>query len=183
MVKRSEASQDPYYKELHRLLATAGSGTQLYKAIVNAPFHDQLRAIQMDLGIVVLLFSNRTTGTIDRIALSDTYSAQGAVRMSAKPFEKIKIPLGHKTNLIAKAIASGKPQQTDDWRYLFVPALTARQAHFNQAGAGIECSLVCPLPGKKEGAMIFSFYQPLANIQAEHYAFIEFYIELVARQL
>src|SRR5207253_8708356 len=68
-----------------------------------------------------------------------TPAADGAVKMSEKPFADIKIPLAHKRNIIAKAIASGEPQMTADWELLFVPALSAQAARYNQAGAGIEC--------------------------------------------
>ncbi|HUP26405.1 MAG TPA: hypothetical protein VM124_02025 [Candidatus Limnocylindrales bacterium] len=174
---------DPYYQTLQDMLATNQDEPQLFQTIVNAPFHDKLRAIQLDLGIVVLLLANKQSKTIDRIALSDTFSAQGAVRMSAKPFKDIKIPLGHKTNIIAQAIATAELQQTDNWYYLFVPALTREEAHFNQAGAGIECSLVQPLKGAKTGAMIFSFYQPLPKIGNEHREFVDYYSKLVATKL
>ena len=180
----ARTGSDPYYQKMSAILSASNKNdAQLFKAAVNAPFHDKLRALEIDLGATVLLLVNNEHKTIDRIALSDTASAQGAVRMSAKPFEKIKIPLSHKGNLIAKAVETGKPQSTDDWRYLFVPALTAREAHFNQAGAGIESSYIYPLKGRRSGAMIFSFYQPLQNIGKEHLQFMRYYSELVASNL
>lgn len=175
---------DPYYQKMPVILdASNKNDAQLFKAVVNAPFHDKLRALEIDLGAIVLLLVNHDHKTIDRIALSDTASAQGAVRMSAKPFEKIRIPSGHKGNLIARAVETGKPQSTEDWRYLFAPVLTASEAHFNQAGAGIESSYIYPLKGKRDGAMIFSFYQPLQNIGNEHLQFMQYYSELVATNI
>lgn len=177
-------NQDPYFEELKRIIQTAWkSESELYKAIVNAPFHNPLRALEYDLGAVVLLLVNQSKKTIDRVALSDTLSAQGAVRMSAKPFEKIKIPIGHKVNLIARAIETGKPQITQDWKFLFVPALTAREAQFNQAGAGIETSCIYPVKGSVNGALIFSFFQPQLNIGSEHTHFMQSYSSLVERIL
>lgn len=174
---------DVYNNKIKSILASASNEAELYKAIVNAPFHDLLRALQIDLGTIVLLLVNTKTKTIDRIALSDTEAARGAVRMSNKPFEKIKIPLSHKTNIISKALATSQPQNTEDWRYLFAPALNAQEAHFNQAGAGIESSYVYPVSGKKTGALIFSLYQPISNISNEHTDFMQFYSKLVTEKI
>lgn len=161
----------------------ASSRQAFHQAVVDAPFHDAFTAISIDLGITVLLLVNRAEGMIDRIALSKTAMADRAVEMSAKPFAEIRIPLNHPRNIIAKAIKTGQLQQTDDWPVLFVPALTAQQARFNQAGAGIECSVVHPLKVRDGGAMIFSFFQPPQNLTKDHYRFVHDYSALVSRSL
>lgn len=162
----------------------SASQPQLHQAIVNAPFQDKLFSTHLGLGIVVLLLVNPETKTIDRIALSDTYPAQGAVRMSAKPFKEITIPLDHAHNLIAKAIQQGARQLTADWKYLFIPDLTPREARFNQAGAGIECSYVYPLIGPKgKGAIIFSYFEPPDKVGPEQQYFMESYNALVFDRL
>jgi len=174
----------PYYKKLHTILQDAPTMEHLLDAIVNAPFHELRRSMHLDLGIVVLLMVNAKDKTIDRIALSNTPAADGAVKMSEKPFGDIKIPLAHKRNIIARAIATGEHQVTADWELLFVPALSAQAARFNQAGAGIECSQVYPLKNAGEGgALIFSFFQPARNIGPEHVAFMEAYSGMVAEVL
>ncbi len=184
MARKVAVERSRYYKQLKALLNAAQNKEGLYEAIVNAPFRDRLKATEIDLGILVLLMVNSKTKNIDRIALSDTEHAEGAVNMSAKPFKAIKIPMDDEDNIIAKAIRSGQPQMTTDWKYLFVPAMTARQARFNQAGAGIECSIVYPLRGLKHGgAMIFSFFQPPENFTNEHKAFADAYSKLVADKL
>jgi hypothetical protein len=169
----------PYFQKIEEILSTATARAELYKAIVNAPFHDLRQTTHLDLGIIVLLLANKGKGTIDRIALSDTEPAQGAVKMSEKPFNDIKIPLGHESNIIAQAIATGEPQNTHDWQLLFVPALSKEAARYNQAGAGIECSYVYPLKGKNGGALIFSLFQPGSLIDDSHRAFMQSYAELV----
>lgn len=157
---------------------------EIYQAIVDLPFDDKQNALNLDLGIVVLLLVNQAAGTIDRIALSDTVMAQGAVEMSSKPFKKIRIPLGHPDNIIAHAIETGRVQQTEDWRDLFAPDLTPQQARLNQSGAGIESSLVTKLKVDDGGALIFSFFQPLANLHKDqHYDFAKQYSNLVSRVL
>ena len=154
-----------------------------FQAIVDAPFFDKVQATHLDLGIVVLLLANTTTQTIDRVALSDTELAKGAIKMSAKPFKSIKIPLGHAENIIAAALSDNKPHETDDWRYLFVPALTPQAARYNQSGAGIECSIVYPLQVREGAALIFSFFQPPDNIGADHQNFISYYTALATHAL
>ena len=137
-----KALGDTYYAELSSILSNAQSEDSILSAVVNAPFHDRLIAAKMGLGIVVLLLVNHGTKTIDRVALSDTDGAKGALRMSVKPFHAIKIPLKSKQNIIAKAIREQECQQTTNWAPLFVPALTPQEANLNQAGAGIELSLI-----------------------------------------
>lgn len=152
---------------------------QLFQSIVDTPFADALGATSIDLGIIVILLVDKSHNTINRIALSKTHMAKKAVEMSAKPFKKILIPLGYPSNIIAVAIESNKIQETSDWQNLFIPALTPRQANLNQSGAGIECSIVSPLKFQDGGAMIFSFYQPLKNLEPDsHYKFVKQYSQL-----
>lgn len=75
-------SEEDYLKGVRETFAHIHDAAQLNDTIVNAPFGDNLGAIDIDLGVVVLLLARPETKTIDRIALSDTYSAKGAVRMS-----------------------------------------------------------------------------------------------------
>lgn len=174
----------PYYRKLRGILQEAPSRDHLLDAIVNAPFHELRRATHLDLGILVFLEVNKAEHTVDRIALSNTEAAQGAVKMSEIPFNDIKIPLGHKTNAIALAITTGEAQVVSDWKYLFAPTLSAQAARFNQAGAGIECSYIYAVDDGRDGAaLIFSFFQPQANIGPEHTAFMDAYTGMVSDAL
>jgi hypothetical protein len=170
---------DFYLQRIKNLLGAAEGDEQLFEAIVNAPFHDKIRVTNLDLGIIVFLLVNKSEGTIDRVALSNTEQAAGAVKMSEKPFKEIIIPLGYEGNLIATAIQTGQIQKVADWKYLFAPALSPRAARFNQAGAGIEFSLVHPLKARDGGALIFSFYQVSTSVGDRHYAFVQKYSKLV----
>lgn len=162
--------------------------SSLYNAIVNAPFKSQLLLpTTLGLGIIVLLLVDKNTNTLDRIALSNTELADGAVKMSAKPFDEIKIPLSYEDNYLVQVIKTNSFQQTEDWQHIFVPELTPQEARFNQTGAGIDCSIIYPLTpvGQQEplGALIFSYYEPLSNIDSEHHAFMSEYSDLVANTL
>lgn len=163
------------------LLAAPSDDAALFKAFVNTPFTDKLLTTKLALGIVVFLMVNKAEQTIDRIALSDTEMAKGAVEYSEKPFEEIKIPVGYPTNIIAQALESGQYKYTEDWQYMFNPALTPESARFNQAGAGIACSVVYPLTGRDGGAMIFSYYQPLSAIGDDHHQFMGGYAALASK--
>ena len=167
-----------YLHSIKNLLNAAKNEEELLEAIVNAPFYDPIKATKLDLGIVVLLLANKKEGTIERVALSDTEQAKGAVRMSELPFREIKIPLGHPVNAIAQAIESGEIQSVSDWQFLFTPALSPRAARFNQAGAGIEFSCVYPLKARDGGALIFSFFQVSNNIRQKHHQFMTYYARL-----
>jgi hypothetical protein len=110
--------------------------------------------------------------------------AEGTVRISSKKFEDIKIPIGYPENIIARAIQTGEPQMTEDWRYLFTPALSGVQARLNQAGGAIACSYVYPLSFKNdEGAMIFSFYKEPNQIGDAEENFMKSYSEIVSKRL
>lgn len=156
----------------------------LYQTIVDAPFIDKLKAVQLDLGIVVLLIANKQTNTIDRIALSNTELAKGAVKVSKKPFHEIKIPLDNDKNIIAKSIRENKQYQTSDWKALFIPELTPDEARLNQASAGIGCSVVSPfITNDTIGAVIYSFFQPAERITNTHYTFIDKYTKIIRHKL
>lgn len=99
------------------------------------------------------------------------------------PFHEIKIPLDHTSNIIARAISEKQPQQTNDWQYLFTPALSKKDAHMNQAGAGVESSVVYPLDVPHGGALIFSLYQPLDLLTQKHHNFMKHYASFVSQQL
>lgn len=150
---------------------------ELYSAIVNTPFKDKAHTTSLGLGIVVLLLKNKNEHTLDRIALSDTELAAGAVKMSAKPFHEIKIPLKARKNILIQAMSDKVPKATDDWQFLFTPVLTPQEARFNQFGAGIEYSVVYPLlsaTGKSSiGAMIFSYFEHNSTLSADHQMFME----------
>lgn len=178
------SSLEDYFSKIKTVLAEAQSEEILFNSIVNAPFHNKLHTTSMDLGIVVLLTVDNKSKSIHRVALSDTEPARWAVKMTPVPFHDIKIPLDDKDNIIAKAVRTGKPQNTADWKYLFVPALSPEASRFNQAGAGIACSFVYPLKdGARGGAMIFSFYQPISNITPKHLGFMDKYSVITSEAL
>lgn len=173
------------YDKLRQFLAAAPDGAELEGAIVNAPFTvNKPETALLFLGIMVLLLANKETGTIDRIALSNTELAKNTTDISYKPFEEIKIPLDYDENILVKAIKSNKPQDTTDWRFLFEPALTAEQARLNQASGGIAYSAVWPLSGINDGgALIFSYFQYLQGIGTAQHEFMKCYSALVIDRL
>jgi len=174
---------DATYENLQRTIAQA-SDTQVFTTVVNAPFAHKLEVVKLCLGIIVLLLVDKQTGLIHRVALSNTELAAGTKRMSAKKFEEIVVPLDYEENCIAQAIRTGEQQCTTDWKYLFAPALTAKEARFNQAGGAIAFSAVHPLPGVGDGgALIFSYYQYPNKIGEAQKDFMEHYAALVAERL
>jgi hypothetical protein len=172
--------QNTYFTAIQRQLSSAKSTPDLQQAIVNAALTDRKTATMLGLGIIVLLVVNPELKTIDRVALSDTSMAAGAQDVSIKPFSEIKIPLHYSENIIARAIDDQKPYRTADWKYLFIPDLPADAARFNQAGAGIGCSVIYPLTGNPKGALIFSYYQEPHDLSKEHDDFMQTYSQLVS---
>jgi hypothetical protein len=168
---------------LRSVLQAAREDETLFRAIVDAPFEEAVKAASLFLGIIVLLLVDKKNGTIDRIAISSTEMADRAKQMSMKKFEDIKVPLDYQENAVAKAVATGMPQQTTDWKYLFVPELSEQHARYNQADAGISFSCVHPLAARDGGALIFSFFQPEELIQGDYKTFMEKYSQLVSGEL
>lgn len=184
MSKKTVITTDFDYEELAELLKNCTNDGELFDAIVNGPFVNPLPAVLLFLGIIVLLQVDKSSGTINRIALSQTEQAKMTTNVSAKPFNEIKIPLDYLENTIADAIASGQPQDTTDWKFLFNPEMTAQQARINQANAGIAYSMVYPLKSRDGGALIFSYYQYRSDMddgKAEE--FMTRYSELVDNAL
>jgi hypothetical protein len=170
-------------RKLEKILNESASDEELFNNIVNCPFSRKVDAAFLFLGIIVLLLVNKKTGKIDRVALSDTELAKSTTRVSAVPFRKIKIPLKNPDNIIARAIQSGEPQDTTDWKYLFTPALKAVEARINQASAGISYSVVFPLKARDGGAIIFSYFQYESGIGKDQKKFMKAYSKIVESQL
>jgi len=171
------------FDKARQRIKAAKSDQELLQAVVDAPFDQKVAATLMFLGITVLLLVNKKTGTIDRVALSDTDLAKNTLEVSLVPFEAIKIPLGEKNNIIAQAIETSQPQDTTDWRFLFCPVLNAAAARINQASAGIAYSAVYPLKVKDGGAMIFSYFQYEEGIEESQKAFMKRYANVVSQSL
>lgn len=182
-----EVREKEYYKHLKHLLKSsrdnAGLKNDIYQTIVDAPFYDPLVATYLELGIIVLLLVDEESHSINRVALSNTVHAAGAIKTSEKLFREIKIPLNYEKNIISAAIISGHGRHTEDWKDLFVPALSASSARFNQAGAGITWSLVEPFVyGNHRAAVIFSFFNTPSSVKRTKH-FTSTYTKMLAKLL
>lgn len=173
-------------REKQKILAILDSTTgfaSAKKAIVNAPFVSLL-VPEFDLGTVVLLIQDVKNGYIERVALSDTAAADGAVKASALPFEKIKIPSNYQKSAHVKALRTMSPVILTDWYDMFRPALSAEQARHNQNGAGILTSLIYPFKTETiAGTVIFSLYREPEDISEEAYSFFDWYAKTVGTVL
>ena len=172
------------YVALQKSLAACKDDAELFECIVNAPFTFKVETALLFLGIMVLLLVDKDTGQIHRIALSETEQAKGTTDVSVKRFEDITIPLNEPQNIIAEAIRTGTPQETTDWKYLFVPDLKPVAARINQASGGIAYSAVYPLVGVRDGgALIFSYFQYPEYIGHAQHEFMKRYTRLITESL
>lgn len=173
-----------YPERIEAGLSPATDDKALFQAIVNTPFTNlKMETAFLFLGICVLLQVNKKTGAIDRVALSNTELAKNTTKVSSVPFHEIKSTLTHDENIIARAIKTGQPQDTTDWKFLFAPALTAEQARINQASGGIAYSAVYPLKSRDGGAIIFSYFQYLSEIGEPQHEFMRTYAAFVDKYL
>jgi hypothetical protein len=183
MVDLQTLESADYFHMLKSSLSTQSDDSTLFEAIVNTPFENKLITTQLGLGIIVFLLVNTADKTIDRLALSKTFPAEGAVSASVKEFKAIRIPVGYNDNLIARVIENKQWEKTTDWKDLFVPELTPQEARFNQAGAGIAYSVVHPLHARDGGALIFSYFEAPEKNSNIHHAFMSRYSSLVSHSL
>lgn len=175
---------DVFVKKLSIELRKFKTLADLHKQIVNAPFKYRIESTFLYLGIMVLLLENKETGSMDRIALSDTELARNTTKVSKVKFSDINISLSYKDNLIIRAIDEQKPQKTDDWKDLFSPVLSKDHARINQASGGIASSFVYPLMlDKSKGVLIFSYYQYLNEISDLQDTFMKKYSQIVSSLL
>lgn len=157
-------------------LADTSAPAKLYGRIVNTPFSYRRETTLLGLGIIVLLLTNKADGTIDRVALSKTEHADGAQAISVKKFEDIQIPLDATDNILVQAVLQDEYKFVTDWKYMFIPTLTAEEARLNQAGAAIDCSVIYPLSNLPSGGcMIFSYFEPMGKLTTGHHRFMSAY--------
>ena len=172
------------YENMHQMLKNASDETELFELIVNAPFKQYtVQTTFLFLGIIVLLLVNKETGTIDRVALSNTDLAKRTTDVSVRPFSEIKIDINDQHNIIAEAIRTGKMMGTNDWEDLFTPSLNGDEARVNQSSAGIAYSAVYPLNIEDGGALIFSYYQYPELIGDAQRDFMDKYSHFVTERL
>lgn len=171
-------------EKLENAFNAVRADADLFTSVVNAPFIQMhVETTLMFLGIIVLLQVDKDAGMIDRVALSNTELAKNTTDVSYVPFNKIRIPLDHSENIISRAVRTGEPQDTTDWKFLFEPALTPEQARINQASGGIAYSKVHPLSSRDGGALIFSYFQYPSEIGAPQHNFMREYAALIDKKL
>jgi hypothetical protein len=96
----------------------------------------------------------------------------------------MKVPLNHTTNIVARAIATGEHQRTNDWHDLTDPALPAEDSRLNQAAAGVASSVVYPLVNTQpNAAIIYQFYINFDQIEDAHNNFMNHYTKIVTTAL
>jgi hypothetical protein len=182
MDKPAPLGMDDYFRELESQLRDCKKVMEWQRCVVDAPFSDPRMAALLGLGLVSLLMVNKPNRTIERIAFTENDISRNIIEMSDKPIEQLKIPLNYPTNFVAKAIRQNHYMITTDWQYLFNPKLSPDQARLIQAGGGIACSVIYPLPHiADKGALIFSFYETIARIGRDHHNFMTRYSSLVQR--
>lgn len=155
----------------------------LFQAIVDTPFRHKDVYIPLGLSLMVLALVNDVSGTLDRTALSNTEPAKGAVDYSVMAFHDIKIPLSAKQNMLIKTLTTGRWHQTDDWAHTFTPALTPEEARFNQAGAGVACTIAYPINVGSGAILSFSYFKPLWEIGEEQHIYMKKCVEIAQEAL
>lgn len=171
--------------KFRRLLNRPTEQREFYDAVVNIPFIDKRYSTSLGLGFLSLALVNEKRKTIDRIAISATEPAQGAINVTVKAFKDLIIPIDAPDNAVAKAIKTANVVQTNDWYYLLTPVLDESEARINQAGAGIAYSCIYPVVVNKNaiGAIIYQYYITPDRISKKHRHFMKSYTTMVTSRL
>lgn len=142
---------------------------------------DELGYLKLGYKIIVLALANKSTGYLERFAISQTAEARKALVITPVPFREIKIPLNDLHNLSIKAMRDGKPYYTHDWYDILRPVYTPAQAKEVQETVGIKTSVVYPLFFKKNstGTLIFSMDKDYEDVTEEEKDLLIGFVDLV----
>jgi len=171
------------YGQLARTLAAA-SPKSIYKVIVEAPFKDKVNMAFLFLGFICLYIVDEEEKQIQLKAASGTEEYRLAVEWyNFKPADFHLDFDTDKNNTIVKAIASGKPQETDDWVTVSRQHSSPEVVRLNQANSGIAYTAIQPFSHAVRGALMYNFYQYPDKIDGEQRTFMRKYTDLVSSLL
>lgn len=172
------------FRKLRQALEQAKTAPALYDCVVNQPFQQQLAAAYLFLGFMVLFLVPPGKKFIKLAATTDNdYYRQSVSGYSFTP-SKFQLSLTKDTdNDIVKAVLTGEPQTTSDWRKLRRRWADPEQTSLNQASSGIAWSVMCPLDVPAGGVLMFSFYQFDGSPGEQQQQFMKQYCDLVSEYL
>jgi hypothetical protein len=185
MVVKADIVEQPSadYAQLAAQL-TAAKPKDVYQTIVSAPFDDKLTMAYLFLGFICVYMVDEEMDEIQLMAASGTEEYRLAVENYNFNLTKFRLCFDvDKDNTIVRAIATNKPQGTDDWLTLSRKNKSAEAVRFNQANSGIAYTAIYPFTAKRRGALMYNFYQYAEDITDEQRDFMETYTKLVSEQL
>lgn len=142
---------------------------------------DELGYLQLGYRIIVLALVNKSSGYLERIAISETEEAKKALKLSPVPFKEIRIPLDETDNLSIRSLNDKSSYKTRNMFDILKPIYTSEQAAVIQKGIGIKASLVFPLIFRNEsiGILIFSMNKDYEEVTEEENDLIKGFVDLV----
>lgn len=142
---------------------------------------DELGYLQLGYRIIVLALVNKSSGFLERIAISETAEAKEALKLSPVPFREIRIPLSETNNLSIRALQDKVSYQTRNWYDILRPVYNSDQAAIIQKGVGIKASMVFPLIFRNEsiGILIFSMNKDYDEVTEEENDLLRGFVDLV----
>lgn len=142
---------------------------------------DELGYLKLGYRIIVLALINKTTGHLERIAISQTAEAKKALALTPVPFKDIRIPLSDTENLSIRALENRTIYRTRNWYDILRPVYTPEQATIIQQAVGIKASMVFPLMFGPEptGILIFSMNKDYEQVTEEENDLLNGFVDLV----
>jgi len=172
------------FRELRRVLEESRSNKDVYQAIVDKPFSQTVAAAELFLGFMCVFIGNPKKKQVKLMSSSDNdfyhQSIQG-YNFDSKNYHLSY--LSDSDNDIVKAILTGKPQFSDDWKSYTRRTSDPEQARLNQANGGIAVNAVYPLDIENGGALLFCFFNYQDSLGSAQKQFMKKYSHLVGEVL
>lgn len=184
MLVTANLSADELHSQLEGVLLEAPKDAAgFYDAVVQAPFVYKREMALSFLGFITMFVLEPKTKVVSAVATTNNEHYKLAVANYDFCLADYKLPLSAKGNTVVQAITSGKPVSSDNWDSFRRPEVEAGHARLNQATSGIGYSVVYPLTGKVQAALMFNFFQFPEAIGEIQQVFMERYSELVSTVL
>jgi hypothetical protein len=175
---------DELYQALEQALRTTKNGQKfLYTAVANAPFEYGTEMALLFLGFITFFVVDPKSKLVLAASATDNDYYKQAVSGYDFSLGDYKVALSAKDNSAVQAIISGKPISSDNWDSFRRPKIEEGIARLNQASSGIGYSVVYPLTGKTQGALMYNFYQFPEAVGEAHEQFMQRYTDIVSTVL
>src|SRR5258708_7779112 len=153
---------------LEKLILDTLNFNDVVQKIVDATIVE-LDYLKLGYEIIVLCLIDEDKKVLRRISLSQTKTAQRALKTMPIPFHDINIPLSASENFLIRSIKEKKPLISKNWTEILGPVYSDEDAVLLQKNLGIKTSMIFPViyGNKAIGTMIFSVNKNASEVSED----------------